>query len=571
MRNEPLTEPMRRTRIAETSASGYRRVGLVLTLLSFCIYAVVLFSLAQNRDAAFVADRSSVAAAVSNIVYGAQFGTVHSGVLEHFLRRVDAPMQEVFDEIASGEASVGPVMPTIHDGNGSGYILFATVALRLFGLHSWSLLLLMLGIMGFSALSLLARFGGTIAEVPILYFCGLTLMLFTALIWDPANSLQMSVSGSRYFTLVAILPAFHLLFEIVRGPSGEAESERRHDFLLAAQTAIFVLSILVRSSAAPTAGAVGLVWLGMLWRRRNARAEVRLLGRKAAIIGLVVVGFVGTLILTLPFDYVTEGRFTKTFWELLVVGLGVNPAWPFGDLRDIFDCRQYIPEGLVSGLSDRNGHCIWWDYATKQRMPVDEVVDGTYGGRYETAMREAFFKISGLYPGEVLATFFYYKPKMIISSIFASLETRLISYPPLAIGLLFANFLAYFLAVARLPAPNRKLIAKAATFFAAAAIPSYLVAWAHPWTTGDLLFYCIFCIALLSGVVVTGGYRALSRLLSLAAAKSDDKTPAWSPPPDAQPFGEFMRYGLAGVEGPTLRDRRRLQGALAVTLHPPVS
>jgi len=529
MRAEPTAEPARSARVAESSAGGRRRVRLVLTLLSFCIYAVVLFSLSQDRDAAFAVDRSSVAAAVSNIAYGAPFGTVHSGVLEHFLRHVEAPLQEVFDEIGSDETSVGPVMPTIHDGNGSGYIVFATVALRLFGLHSWSLLLLMLGVMGFSALSLLARFGGTIAEVVILYFCGLTFMLFTALIWDPANSLQMSVSGSRYFTLVAILPAFHLLFEIVHGPGSEPERARRRDFLLAAQTAIFVLSVLVRSSVAPTAGALGVVWLGLLWRRRHAEAELRSLGRKAAIIGLVAVGFVGILILILPFDYVTEGRFTKTFWELLVVGLGVNPAWPFGDLRDIFDCRQYIPEGLVSSLVDRNGHCMWWHYAAKHKIPATEVIDGTYGGRYEIAMRNAFLKISWLYPVEVLATFFYYKPKIIISSILASLETRLVSYPPLAIGLLFASFanlLAYFVVGARLPAPNRKLIVKAAMLFAAAAVPSYLVAWASPWTTGDLLFYCVFCIGLLSGLVAAAGYRVASRLVSTTRAKSDKMMPA---------------------------------------------
>jgi hypothetical protein len=147
---------------------------------------------------------------------------------------------------------------------------------------------------------------------------------------------------------------------------------------------------------------------------------------------------------------------------------------------------------------------------------MNEVVEGVYGGRYETAMRGAFFEITRLYPGDVLATFFYYKPKMIVSSIFASIQTKWIVYPPFAIGLLVAalvNSFAYFIVVARLPTSNRKLIAKGTALFAVSAIPSYLVAWAHPWTTADLLFYCLFFIGLLSGVVVATGSRALSLLL----------------------------------------------------------
>src|SRR5262249_48665864 len=156
-------------------------------------YAGVLFSLPQTRVAAFAVDRSSVAAAVSNIVYGTRFGAVHSGVLEHLLRQVDAPLQEVFDRISPDETPSGHIITTIHDGNGSGYIVVATVALRLFGLHAWSLPLLMLGLMALSAWGLLARFGSKVADIVLLYFCGLTVMLFTALVWNSENSLQMSV------------------------------------------------------------------------------------------------------------------------------------------------------------------------------------------------------------------------------------------------------------------------------------------------------------------------------------------------------------------------------------------
>ena len=493
--------------IAGPISSRSRRAWISPVVLSFIIYAAVLFLLPQNRDAPFAIDRSSIASAVSNAVYGVPFGTVYSGVLEHFLLRVEAPLQTIFDEITPGKAPPGYVMKTIHDGNGSGYIVVATIALRVFGLYSWSLPLLMLGFMGFSAFALLARFGGHAADVVILYFCGLTVMLFTALVWNPANSLQMSVGCSRYFTLVAILPAFHLLFEIMEG----SRRSRRNHLLLGAQTVMLVLSVLVRSSAAPTVGVIGLVWLLLLWRRRHEAGEMWLLTRQGVIIALAGVGFLGLVLLSLPFDYVNEGRLTKTFWELIVVSLGTNPAWPFSDLREIFDCGRFIPEGLVSNISDRNGHCIWWDYATKHQITVNDAVDGVYGGRYETAMREAFFKIARCYPGEVLKTFFYYKPKMIVSSIFSGIQMNLSVFPLSAIGLLvgaLVNFVINFIAAPRLPIPNRMHIAKGALLFAVSTIPSYLVAWANPWTTGDLLFCCIFCTGLLLGVVVATGSRA---------------------------------------------------------------
>jgi hypothetical protein len=523
-------------------------VCIVLPVLSFIIYVGALFSLPQTRDAPFSIERSSVASAVSNVVYGAPFGTLYSGVLEHFLLHVDAPLQKVFDEMALGEARPGYIMRTIHDGDGSGYIVVATLALRVFGLHSWSLPLLMLGLMGFSTFALLARFRGHVADVVMLYFCGLTTMLFTALVWDPVNSLQVSVGGSRYFTLIAILPAFHLLFEIIEG----FKAGRRNDLLLVFQTVILVLSVLVRGSAAPTVGVIALVWLLLLWRRRHEADEVRSLGRQGIKMALAGVGFVGIIILLLPIDYVTEGRFTKTFWELTVVGLGSNPAWPFGNLHEIIDCTRHIPEGLTTGMPDRNGHCFWWDYVYKHHIPVKEAVDGVYGAQYETAMRGTFFRILDLYPRDVLETFLYYKPKRIFSAIFAVIQIKMRGYPSITIGLLVAalvNLLLYFVIVGHLSTSNRILIAKGGFLFAVSTIPGYLLAWASPHTTADLLFYCLFCIGLLLGVIVAAGSRMLPQLMQSTALSSAGKVVAPSSLSLHNRYGTSISYGSAAIDG----------------------
>lgn len=57
------------------------------------------------------------------------------------------------------------------------YLVFATVAFRLFGLHTWALTLSMLILIALSAAAFLLHFSGaTFASVVTLYFCSLTVM-----------------------------------------------------------------------------------------------------------------------------------------------------------------------------------------------------------------------------------------------------------------------------------------------------------------------------------------------------------------------------------------------------------
>ena len=71
----------------------------------------------------------------------------------------------------------------------------------------------------------------------------------------------------------------------------------------------------------------------------------------------------------------------------------MNPAWSYGNVRDLFDCKSFVPEGILPGADDKGAHCVWWDYATKHNIPVDTAVTMTYGREYDKALREAFFNI----------------------------------------------------------------------------------------------------------------------------------------------------------------------------------
>src|SRR5215469_2122885 len=84
-----------------------RQVCIALVMLSFVFYGAVLFSVPQIHDAAFNDERSSLAAAVSNVIYGARIGSVYSGVLDEFLLHFDHPLREALDGIVFGQTPPG--------------------------------------------------------------------------------------------------------------------------------------------------------------------------------------------------------------------------------------------------------------------------------------------------------------------------------------------------------------------------------------------------------------------------------------------------------------------------------
>jgi hypothetical protein len=373
------------------------------------------------------------------------------------------------------------------------------LSMRLLGLHTLSIVLAMLTLMGVSAMVFSWRFLDRRAVVVILYFSSLTIMLFTPLVWQPAYSLNMTIGGIRYFSLVAILPAFHLLLECADSRGSGSRMTGGTFGAMSVQVVVLVLAILVRNSAAPIVAAVGAGCFLVAWlARREPGATTRTL-RKATYMTIVGTAFVGLLMLSVSKDYLRNGRFTETVWHRIFVSLGLNPAWPYGNVREMFDCSRYIPEGLVSGGDDRNGHCIWMDYAIRHNIPVASAVTMTYDREYDKALREAFFKILRLYPREVLETFFYEKPQYIVWSIAQSLDIKLVGVQPALRWLLVAslvNLLAFTLLSPISSSNSHLIIAGATILLAAFSTLPYIAVWAMPHTSGDLLLLSLFGLGL---------------------------------------------------------------------------
>jgi hypothetical protein len=509
---------------AGTPAANHFGIGIVLAVASFLIYATIIFSQPQVSDNTYPCERSSVAAAITNVVYGKPVGTVYKGVLDRFLETFNTPLAQVLRGTREASAPLplpsGELLKTTEDGNGVGYPIVATAAFRLFGVNAWALSLAMLMLMALTAALFVWRFP-ELACVVTLYFVALTVMLFTRLGWDPVYAVQIPVAGIRYFSLVTILPAFHILLDILAKPAIEPRMARWYDVMLAIQVAILVLAILVRGSAMTLIAAVAVVALIGGWRHRQDRNWLRPLRRKSIVMGLTAMGLVAAVALAVPANYVKKGRFGTVIWDRIIESLGANPAFPWPGVREMFaNCEKYIPEGIEPGMPDRNGHCIWFTYVIEHKIPINSIAHETYGGRFEIAMRDAFFQIARRYPKEVVTTFLYYKPLMIYSSINASLVFRFGAYSPAGIGLLMAS-LAVLLAnviIAPLPLSQFARVAGVTVLCAGCAIPPLIAVWAMPHTSADLLFFCIFLAGLVLSAIPLGVEVALQRM-RLASVK----------------------------------------------------
>ena len=480
---------------------------IFLAIVSFLIYGSAVLALGQDRTTAFIAERFPIASAVSTVVYGAPLGTMYSGVSARICDP-NTPLETALNETAGGDIVPGVVLADGGaEGSGIGYYLIATCALFLFGPHTISPILAMLLLMGVASAVLLGRFGHTAAVAVLLYFAGLTLLLFTPLVYTPTVATEVPIGGIRYFCVVGILPAFYLAFEFLDArESGQAAGWWRF-CSLALQVVILVLAILTRTSNAALLGIVGLIGLWSLWRDRRDRSQRWHQLANAAIIVGVTGLFFALIVALLPPHYLKDGRFTGATWHRAFVGLGDNPEWPFGNLREIYKCDFEDNTGgirleLKPGVLDSNGGCIWKHYAHMHNNPRFE------WGVYEPVVREAFLRVIRNYPHQVLETYLYYKSQILFVEITVAIHPAFVvsGYTPLLRGL-FVGTLGILIAFLLLPqttdSPNKAFrLVMIILLFGLSAFPGYYIAWPGTAQTFDLKLYTLFLIGAVLYAVV---------------------------------------------------------------------
>lgn len=493
--------------------SGGIRAWLMVALAvaAFAIYAAGALVIHQQQKDTLFQERSSLAAAMTNVYHGKRLGRVYNGILEHLLDW-SVPLETALAQVASNQIELGFQRASTSDGNGIGYVVVATLSVRFLGPHPYSPVIFMLGVMAVSSAAFLLRFRDQRAGMVVLYFVTLTVMLFSPLTWNPDFAKELAVGGIRYFSLVAILPAFHLLLECA--DVGPRSARLRGAALLAAgiQVVIFLLALLVRNSAMPMLAALAIGCGAVAWLNRRVPGAPRETWRKAWRMGAMAIAFVALLLITASNAYLKEGRFTETVWHRIFVSLGLHPEWPFSGLREKHDCTRHfhLRQGLLPGTDDRNGHCVVVAHIDAHPDESDFVPNATYGRYYDRILRAAFFDIAATYPRQTFETFFVIKPRMIWAAMVESFDFR----PEGARMALLQAAMVVLLAYAALVAPGPGVILQLAgvsLLFAAATVPSYLAAWARPYTSSDLFFHCLLWLELAAVLAIATVARRIIR------------------------------------------------------------
>jgi hypothetical protein len=114
-------------------------------LLAFVIYAcATVFSNQSAQGDGYLSydiERTGIASAISNIVYGAPIATVYRNLFNTFVYS-GTPLNELLQQAERKQIEPGELIPYAPDGIGIGQAVFTTVAMSLFGVHPRSIVFL---------------------------------------------------------------------------------------------------------------------------------------------------------------------------------------------------------------------------------------------------------------------------------------------------------------------------------------------------------------------------------------------------------------------------------------------
>ena len=469
----------------------------ILSLLSYLLYAAAaLIAVHQHPSAWSLEHDDSLPAAISHAVYGTRLGLYDSNVRAVFLEVDRTGLTPEAIENAVQIASRGDIprgsTTLTNEGIGAGQPLFMGVAAALFGPHLSSFPILFLLLMGIATLAFTARFRDDRLFLVPLTFAALSIMLLTPLLFDQQTLDEAPIGGNRFFGMLAVLPALHLYFDI-REEAPDAESNR--SWPSAVQVVLLVLAVLTRSSCAYL---LGLLALGAFERWRSTRKDSsrrRVFWHQAR--RLLIVALVSqTVMVAIVYDYALYGRVFANVWHRAFVSLSIHPDWPFGNLREIYDCSKFIPEGLTRRHHDPNGECVWFADPANRNRPAGQLVEGVFGPAYEATLRRALFSVIRAYPRQAFELYFYYKPLLIWQTFKQGLDIdwRASSLPVLALValqmLLFLGFVVHG-GLAGRPEATRRLAVIPVLFVLS--LPSQFVAWSTLATGVEVVFY-MYCL-----------------------------------------------------------------------------
>jgi hypothetical protein len=485
----------------------------IIAVASFFVYAVAAIIVIGQAHSIWAEEHDwAMPAAISNVVYGLPFGSIDSNVFAKFQQGVTPEsLNKAVEETGQGDVPRGTLLNE-DESLGMGQTLFMATAMRLFGVHLSSISYLFILSIGVTTLAFVLRY----QDEPVLLFVPLVFLSLNWVMLSPlyqtsVGVLQAPLGGNRQFGILGILPALHIFFELAY--ARDHAPARRDWALLGVQAIIMAAGILTRSANAYMLAPSICVGAFRVWRGSRLEGH-RILFKSGIVITLGAI-FASALIASAPY-YWRSGRVLGVLWHRAFVGFAVHPEWPFGNLREVYNCPN-IPEGLSRTSSDRNGHCIWWSYPPNQAHP--ELASGEeYGSEYEAVLRRAFFYVIVSYPRQALELFFYYKPMRFLTVMKDALDFQLSKAPLIifSLAVLQSAFFVWFVIIsaARTPFSPKVVFGTLAVFFLFALTPHLVAAPAFVRSV-DLILYLYAAIALAPATVI----QALVRMASAAALR----------------------------------------------------
>jgi hypothetical protein len=484
-----------------------------LSFISFLLYAAAaLMAVHEHPSAWTVEHEDPLPTAISHAVYGTRIGIFDSNVRAVFLElnRTGLTPQSLRNAVeVTSRGNIPPGSETLaNDGQGAGEPLFMGFAAALFGPHLSSFPILFLLLMGVATLAFIARFGDHRLFLVPLTFAALSVMLLTPLLSDQEVLDQVPIGGTRFFGMLGVLPALHLYFDIREEPAVISPSR---PWLSGVQVVLLVLVILVRSSSTYL---LGLLALGAFERWRSTRTDrpQRLMfwreTRRLLILALVT----QTIMVAIVYDYALYGRVFGCIWPRAFVSLAIHPEWPFGNLREVYDCTKYLPEGLTRRQPDSNAQCVWFADPSNQNRPVGQLLEAVFGPAYEATLRRALFNVIRSYPRQAFELYFYYKPLLVWQTLARGLdiEWRAFSRPLLGLValqmLLFLGFTVHG-ALAGRPEATWRLGVIPILFVLS--VPSQFLAWSTLHTGVEIVFYMYCLLAGALALIVQATLKAV--------------------------------------------------------------
>lgn len=413
-----MSEEVERRKESARHTDRAGQLRLILGIVSLAIYALLSLLHHQSSDGdpqwiAYGLERPFMASAVSHFAYGAPIAAVYGGVYQAFVH----PSESLGALLNAGQRKSiepGGLRLLTEDGIGPGEIIFVTAAMRIFGLHTSSLVWAFLSLISVATAAFLLRFRDHRVIGLIAVLSALAAMFASQLGTTVANVASFPVGGYRYFSLLAAIPGIHIFLELIDHDKILTRQWIKNSILLFIQLGIFAIAIYVNLAAIYLYGlfAFGIAYVALHNRTTGQLCKA-----------LIVIGVSGAALVAAkdlyPQVYRQAGRNGDTVWARIFVSMGVSPHWPFGTLADEYrGCWPGAPtRSLEPGLGDFNWACAWSHYTERHHISPHQMAEELFDRNFNAVLRADFFRIARRYPKETLLTFVYYKPLLLCKTL----------------------------------------------------------------------------------------------------------------------------------------------------------